>query len=324
MTRRVVVTDYNFADLQFERAAAAAEGADFVVAQCRDAGAVGTQLAGADVAVVQFAPVDAEAVAGMAPGGRLIRYGVGYNNIDVAAARASGREVAYVPDYCTDEVADHTATLALMLLRRIGQLDESLRAGRWNVLETAPSIRAPRDLLIGLLGLGRIGRATLARLAPFGFSFAVCDPMLSPSDAEALGVTLLDRAELIGSADLISLHLPLTAETRHVLDATALAGMKPGSMVVNTARGGLIDEAALAAALASGHLGGAALDVFETEPLPDNSPLRQAPGIILTPHAAWYSATALSRLQSLVADEISRALTGQAARRPVPHSTEPS
>ena len=319
MSRRVVVTDYNFAALDAEAGAARAAGADFVSLQCRSAADVREAISGADIAVVQFAPVDAEAIVGMATGGRLIRYGVGFNNIDIAAARASGRAVAYVPDYCTDEVADHTATLALTLLRRIGLLDASVRAGRWNVLETAPDIRAPGDLLVSFLGLGRIGRATLTRLAPFGFRLAVYDPMLSEQDARTLGVMRLESAALIEQADLIILHLPLTPDTRHILDATALAGMKPGAMVINTARGGLIDEAALAASVASGHLGGAALDVFETEPLSETSPLRGVPSIILTPHAAWYSDTALSRLQSLVADEITRALNGQPPRCPVPY-----
>lgn len=319
MKRRVVVTDYNFVALEAETAAARAAGAEITALQCRTVEAVREALSGADIAVVQFAPVDAQAIAGMASGGRLIRYGVGYNNIDVAAARESGRDVAYVPDYCTDEVADHTATLALTLSRRIGALNTSVRAGAWSVLETASDIRAPRDLTVGFLGLGRIGRATLSRLRPFGFRFAVHDPMLSESDAQALGASLLGRSELIASADLIILHLPLTPETRHILDGEALAGARPGCMVINTARGGLIDEAALAAAVASGHLGGAALDVFEVEPLPGNSPLRDVPGIILTPHAAWYSDTALNRLQSMVADEIARALSGQSPRCPVPY-----
>lgn len=319
MTRRVVVTDNNFARLDAETAAAASVGAELVAMQCQNVEAVREALLGADVAVVQFASVDVAAIAGMAPGGRLIRYGVGYNNIDVAAARASGRDVAYVPDYCTDEVADHTATLALALLRRIGALDASVRAGGWNVLETAPEIRVTRDIVVGFLGLGRIGRATLARLSLFGFQFVVHDPILSSSDAQALGATKLDQAQLIANADVLILHLPLTEGTRHIIDAAALRAMKQGSALVNTARGGLIDEVALADAIASGHIGGAALDVFETEPLPATSPLLQVKGIILTPHAAWYSSTALDRLQHLVADEITRALTGQPPRCPVPH-----
>ncbi|MCR6670754.1 C-terminal binding protein [Devosia ginsengisoli] len=319
MVKRVVVTDSNFATLEVERAAAERCGASFASYQCSTEDAVAKALAGADVGVVQFAPVSAAAIAGMAPGARLIRYGVGYDNIDIAAARQSGRDLAYVPDYCTDEVADHTATMSLALLRRLPALDASVRRSVWSVLEAAPSIRASGDVLVGFLGLGRIGRATLSRLAPFGLRFAVHDPMLSQEDVEQLGATMMDRNTLIASVDLLILHLPLTIDSHHVIDAGSLAAMRQGSAIVNTARGGLIDEDALAVALISGRIAGAALDVFETEPLGATSPLRQAPNIILTPHAAWYSDTAVTRLQSLVADEIARALSGAPPRRPVPN-----
>lgn len=314
----VAVTDYGFAHLDAEAAAAAAAGATFRSHKCRSEAEVRDALAGVSVAVVQFAPVTAEAIAGMAPAARLIRYGVGYDNIDVASARASGRDVAYVPDYCTDEVADHTATLALTLLRRIPALDAGVREGGWNVTAAAPAIRPAGEILVGFLGLGRIGRATLARLTPFGFRLAVADPALGADEARALGAALLDRDTLIAAADLLILHLPLTPATRHVIDTSAITAMKRGAMIVNTARGGLIDEAALDAALRSGHLAGAALDVFEREPLAADSPLRSAPGLTLTPHAAWYSTGALDRLQGLVADEIARALAGRPPRCPVP------
>lgn len=318
---RVVVTDSNFPTLDREHAAAADGGAEFEAHQCRSAEEVENVLRGAEVAVVQFAPVTAAAIAGMAAGGRLIRYGVGFNNIDVSAARSSGREVAYVPDYCTDEVADHTATLALALYRQVAAFDADVRAGRWGVQHLPHAIQASSAMQVGFLGLGRIGRATLARLKPFGFSFLVSDPAISFAEAQTLGVELRDRAELLAVADLVILHLPLTPETRYIIDAKALAGMKRGAMVVNTARGGLIQEEALAEALSSGHIAGAALDVFETEPLPQESPLRKAPNVLLSPHAAWYSNLAVNRLQALVADEITRALQGRPPRCPVPAST---
>jgi len=316
--RRVVVTDSNFPALDREQTATVAEGAEFAPHQCRTAAEVESALRNADVAVVQFAPVTAAAIAAMAPGGRLIRYGVGFNNIDVVAARTSGRDVAYVPDYCTDEVADHTAALALALCRQVIAFDNDVRAGRWGVKHLPREIAPPEKMTVGLLGLGRIGRATLARLAPFGFSFLVSDPALSAAEAASFGVTPTDRSTLLAQADLVILHLPLSDGTHHAIDAAALRGMKRGALLVNTSRGGLIDETALAEALSSGHIGGAALDVFETEPLEADSPLRRAPNLILSPHAAWYSNAALDRLQSLVADEITRALQGRAPRCPVP------
>jgi len=223
--RRVVVTDSNFPALDREQTATVAEGAEFAPHQCRTEAEVESALRNADVAVVQFAPVTAAAIEAMAPGGRLIRYGVGFNNIDVVAARTSGRDVAYVPDYCTDEVADHTASLALALCRQVTAFDNDVRAGRWGVQYLPREIAPPGKMTVGLLGLGRIGRATLARLAPFGFSFLVSDPALSAVEAASLGVAPADRSTLLAQADLVILHLPLTDFTHHAIDAAALRRM---------------------------------------------------------------------------------------------------
>jgi D-3-phosphoglycerate dehydrogenase len=315
---RVVVTDSTFPSLEREEAAAAAAGAAFASHQCRTAEEVAAAVAGADVAVVQFAPFGAAAAAAMRPGGTVIRYGVGYDNIDLAAARAAGLRVGYVPDYCTEEVADHTAAAALMLMRKLPQLDASVRAGRWAAVEVARPMKPFADTLFGFFGLGAIGRAVLARLRPFGFRFAAADPGLSAAAAEALGVARMAPQALFAAADIVSLHAPATAETTGFVDAALLATMQPHAMIVNAARGPLVVEADLAAALRAGVIAGAALDVFGTEPLPADSPLREAPNLILTPHAAWYSDAAIGRLQDLVAGDIARALRGEAPRRPVP------
>jgi D-3-phosphoglycerate dehydrogenase len=160
----------------------------------------------------------------------------------------------------------------------------------------------------------------LARLKPFGFRFLVADPQLDDARAAALGATRVDVATLFRECDVLSLHAPATPETTRVVNARNLATMKPGAVVVNTARGKLVDEAALADALTHGVIGGAALDVFETEPLPADSPLRTAPNLVLTPHAAWYSDAAIVKLQELVAGDIARLLRGQRPRCPVPGS----
>ena len=171
---------------------------------------------------------------------------------------------------------------------------------------------------MGFFGLGQIGRAVLARLKGFGFRFMAADPMLTEADAATLGVTRVSAEALLAKADIISLHAPATAATTGFFNAARLATMQPHAMLVNSARGQLINEADLAAALREGVIGGAALDVFETEPLPAGSPLREAPNLILTPHAAWYSEAAIDRLQGLVAEDVTRALSGEAPRRPVP------
>lgn len=317
---KVVVTDYTFPSLAQEEAAARAAGAEFAAFQCKTPEAVAEAVAGADVAVVQFAGFGAAAVAAVKPGATVIRYGVGYDNIDMAAARAGGLKVGYVPDYCADEVADHTAAAALTLLRKLTQLDASVRRGDWAAVKVCKPMKAFRDTTFGFFGMGQIGRAVLARLRGFGFQFIAADPGLDPAQAIVLGVKLVDNETLLRSSDIISLHAPATAQTTGFFNTARLAQMQSHAMIVNSARGQLIVEADLAAALDAGIIAGAALDVFGAEPLVATSTLRTAPNLLLTPHAAWYSESAIGRLQGLVAQDITRALTGQDPRKPVPQS----
>lgn len=315
---KVVVTDYTFPALAQEEGAARAGGAAFAAHQCRTAEAVAEAVAGADVAVVQFAPFGAAAAAAVKPGATVIRYGVGYDNIDLAAARAHGLKVGYVPDYCTDEVAEHTAAAALMMLRKLPMLDASVRRGEWAAVKVAKPMKPFSETVFGFYGLGQIGRAVLSRMAGFGFRFVAADPGLSEADAAALGVRRVSAEELLAVADIVSLHAPATRETTGFFNAARLSQMQGHAVIVNAARGPLIVEADLAAALKAGTIGGAALDVFGAEPLPADSPLRDAPNLMLSPHAAWYSEAAIGRLQGLVAEDIARALRGEGPRRPVP------
>ena len=317
MTRTVVVTDYTFPDVSREEQAARSGGAGFAAHQCKTAEDVARAVAGADVVAVQFAPFTEAAANAVAPGATVIRYGVGYDNIDLDATTAHGLNVGYVPDYCPDEVADHTAAAALTLLRKLMPLDASVRAGEWAAVKHAKPLKPFSETVFGFFGLGRIGRAVHERLVGFGFRFIASDPMLSDDEATELGVEKVEADSLLRNADIISLHAPATAETTGYFNAERLAAMQPSAMLINSARGQLIDEDDLAAALKQGTIAGAALDVFAEEPLPANSPLRDAPNLLITPHAAWYSDAAIGRLQGLVADDISRALRGEPPRRPV-------
>ena len=317
MTNRVVVTDYTFPELGQEQAAAESAGASFEAFQCKDEAEVVKAVAGANVVAVQFAPFGAAAIGALAPGATIIRYGVGYDNIDVAAANAAGMKVGYVPDYCADEVADHTAAAALTLLRKLVPLDASVRRGEWAAVKISKPMKPFSETVFGFFGLGQIGQAVLARLKGFGFQFIVSDPGLNAQQAEALGVTLVDAETLLKTADIISLHAPGTPQTTGFFNAERLAMMQPHAMIVNSARGQLIVEEDLAEALQNGVIAGAALDVFCVEPLPETSSLRNAPGLLLTPHAAWFSDAAISKLQGLVAQDITRALNGDAPRKPV-------
>ena len=319
MSAKVIVTDYTFPALTAEEAAARAAGADFSAHQCKSDEEVAEVVAGADAVAVQFAPFGPKSAAAVKPGATVIRYGVGYDNIDLDAAASAGIKVGYVPDYCADEVADHTAAAILTLLRKLVPLDASVRAGEWAAVAVCKPLRPFSETVIGFYGMGRIGSAVKERLTGFGFTFIACDPGLSPDKAEAAGVTLVDTDTLLSKADLISLHAPGTPETTGFFDARRLARMQSHAMIVNSARGQLIDEADLAEALTGGTIGGAALDVFGTEPLPADSPLRTAPNCLLSPHAAWYSDAAIGRLQRLVAEDLARALRGEPPRKPVPN-----
>lgn len=317
MTNRVVVTDYTFPELAQEQAAAKGAGAHFEAFQCQSAAEVVKAVAGANVVAVQFAPFGADAINVLAPNATIIRYGVGYDNIDVAAAKAAGVNVGYVPDYCADEVADHTAAAALTLLRKLAPLDASVRRGEWAAVRIAKPMKPFSETAFGFFGLGQIGQAVLTRLKGFGFQFIVSDPGLSAAQAKALGVKQVDAETLLKTADIISLHAPATPQTTGFFNAERLATMQPHAMIVNSARGQLIVEDDLAEALQNGVIAGAALDVFCAEPLPESSTLRNAPGLLLTPHAAWFSDAAISKLQGLVAQDITRALKGDAPRKPV-------
>ena len=319
MSRKVVVTDYTFPAVSREEAAVKDVGASFSAHQCKTDAEVAAAVAGADAVAVQFAAFGPKSAAAVKPGATVIRYGVGYDNIDLDAAKAAGLKVGYVPDYCADEVADHTAAAILTLLRKLMQLDASVRAGDWAAVKVAKPLKPFSETIVGFFGMGRIGSAVKRRLDGFGFRFIVSDPGLSAEQAAAAGVTLIGSDDLLAQADVISLHAPGTPSTIGFFNGPRLARMQRHAMIVNSARGLLINEDDLAQALTDGTIGGAALDVFQAEPLPAASPLRTAPNCLLSPHAAWYSEAAMDRLQGLVAEDLARALRGEPPRKPVPN-----
>lgn len=315
--RKIVVTDSTFPTLEYEQAVALRHQGQFYAHQCRTNAEVTEAVKGAAAVFVQFAPLQEEAIDGLAPGATIVRYGVGFDNVNVAVALARGHRVCYVPDYCTDEVADHTVALLLAGLRKIPQLDASVRQGQWKVVAISAPLK-PFDLsTIGFVGLGRIGRAVLHRIRNFGFDVVVSDPMMTNEQAVALNVRRVPTDELLTSSDAVLLHVPSTSQTRGMINRQSISTMRDGALIVNCSRGDLIDENDLAAALTAGKVR-AALDVFGHEPLVETSPLRSAPNLILTPHAAWYSDRAIGRLQELASDEVDRGLSGKPARCPVP------
>ena len=212
---------------------------------------------------------------------------VGFDHIDVDAADERGIAVVSVPDYCTQEVADHAIALLYALLRGVVSLDGDVRRGAWNAKAAGP-LRTLSELRVGIVGLGRIGNAVVTRLLALGAEVWAHDVIPVARD----GVRFVELDELVAACDAITLHVPLTRETRNLLGRAEIAAMRPGAYLVNTARGAVVDVGAVLQALRAGRLGGAALDVLPQEP-PPVAPL--APRLIVTPHAAWYSEAAEER-----------------------------
>lgn len=313
---RVVITDCDHDSIEPERAVLAAAGLDVRLAECRSSQDVVTAAAGAEAIIVQYAPVDRAALAGLERCRVIARYGVGVDTIDVDAATERGVWVANVPDYGTEEVSDHALALSLALLRGLPRLDRSVRAGRWDVTEVAP-LRRMNTLTVGVLGTGRIGAAFARKIRPLVAAVLAHDPGGVPDDLEADGIVPASRANVLARSDILSLHVPLTPEMHHLIGREALAAMPAGAVLVNSSRGGLVDGGALLAALEGGHLGGAALDVLETEPPASGDLLLRHDRVLVTPHAAWYSEQSALTLKQEAAREVVRVLSGDPPRSPV-------
>jgi D-3-phosphoglycerate dehydrogenase len=249
----------------------------------------------------------------------IIRAGIGYDLIDVATATKRGIWVANVPDYCADEVADHTALLLMACARRLDEASTFWRQEqRWIVYEKLAPVHRPSSRTLGIVGVGRIGARVAVRAKAFGWNLVGADAAMSSEQIRERGCEPVSLDELFRRSDAITLHCPLTAENHHLVNAERLATAKPGVIIVNTSRGGLIDIAALDAAVASGHVSAAGLDVLEDEPRPDmGQPIFSRPNVIVTSHTAWYSVDARVELAVLCADEALRVIDGGRPRNTV-------
>ena len=283
-------------------------GLEALVAHCRTEEEVIAAAEGCQGVLVQYAPINAK-VLDARPEIRIAsRLGAGFDTIDVDDARARGVWVANSPDYGVAEVATHALAMALSLVRHIPEFDRDIRAGRWHYSSTGPVTRATQ-LTLGILGLGRIGRRMAQIAAPCFGSMIACDPYVDDFPDDVRGV---DLDSLFREADVLSLHVPLNHETRGIVNRVTLALMKPSSILVNTARGPVVDVDALAAALEGGRLRSAGLDVLPREPMPADHPIMKDPRVLLTPHSAFYSVEGEKELRTKAAQNlVDWALTGR-------------
>ncbi len=309
---KVAVTDYTFDSLDVERAILEPIGCQVVGPYVKDEpGSLVTLVADADCVITQFAPIDARVIEAMGRARAIVRYGIGVDNVDLDAARARGIPVCNVPDYCIDEVADHTVGLILALTRHFIAHRDRVRSGRWGSGAPLHALHALKSLTVGIVGFGRIGRAVAERLRPFRCMTIVADPIVAQDEIERTGCLPVTFDQLLRTADVITLHCPSTPATRGMIDVDAFRKMKPGVLFINVARGDLVDTNALIEALQSGAVGGAGLDVCDPEPIPAGHPLLGMDNVILTPHVASASGPAVARLRTTAAETAARALRGE-------------
>lgn len=309
--RTVAVLEPGYADYGHENAILAPHGAK-IAAVAPDADAVPILKGLNPLGLMVRERAVTAALFDVCPDLRIVvRYGVGVDNIDIAEATARRIHVANVPDYGAEhEVSEHAVALYLAVQRRIPWRDAEVRAGKWGIGQAA-MIPSREDAVLGLIGCGRIGTAAAAKFRALGFARVLgYDPSLGADEAARAGIERTGIDDLCRTADVVSLHAPLTPATRHILNAERIALMKPTTIVVNVSRGGLVDEGALAAALREGRLHGAGVDVFETEPPSPDTPLFGAPNTVLSDHTAWYSERSVRALQVKAAEEVARVLGG--------------
>ena len=312
----VAVTDSVFASLEPTYKILSKLNADIRLAKESTPNAILEVARKANALLVTYANITSEIINELEHCRVIGRFGIGVDNVDLDRATEAGFQVCYVPDYCLDEVSDHTMSLLLSLARKISFGNQQVHNLSWNAKSVAPIWRI-RDRILGLYGFGKIPQVLAAKAQAFNLNVIAHDPYVDPDLAANLGVELVSFESLLEQSDYISIHAPLTSETHHAFNADAFLKMKPEALLINTARGALIDEQALASALDQDQLAGVALDVMETEPPTGDSSLLKRDNVILTPHTAFYSEEALLELQTKAAEDVVRVLSGNQPRYPI-------
>jgi D-3-phosphoglycerate dehydrogenase / 2-oxoglutarate reductase len=307
--RKVVLTDYEYKSLDEEKAIFEQAGIEFVAVQCRTEEQVIEAAKDADGLLNQYAPISRRVIESLPHLKVVSRYGIGVDTVDIPAATENGVIVANVTDYCLEEVSDHAAALILSVARKVVVLNQAVKNRQWDFKVGVPIFRL-KGRTLGLVGFGNIPQVVARKLGQFGFEIVAFDPFVSKEVADSLGVRLVSLEELCQVADIISVHAPLNQHTRGMITESHFQLMKPETFIVNTARGPIINEQALIAALQTGKIAGAALDVVEKEPIDLTSPLLDMDNVILNPHVAWYSEESQQELQRKAAQNVADVLNG--------------
>ena len=288
-------------------------GACLMEKTCLTEDALIEHCADADGLLVLREPITANVIRALQRCRVISLFGIGVDMVDLDAAKRAGIIVTNVPDSNIEEVSCHAVAMALSLSRRLPLFNASLHRGEWNPIQIARGMQRPSTQIFGVVGLGRIGRLVAERAMAFGFRVIACDPTCPGMP----GVEMVAMNVLIATADIISLHVPLTRDTMSLIDEAAVRAMKAGAVLINVSRGGLVDEAALSRALADGHLAGAGLDTFAEEPVRQDSPLLEAPNVLLSPHIAHFSEQSFAELRHKAFGEMARVLAGETPHYPV-------
>jgi len=312
----IAVTDSVFPTLDPAKAALARLNPTYRMSKSVNADDIVAVAKDADAVLVTYAKLTRDVLSQFTRCKAIGRFGLGVDNIDLPTAKEKGIAVNYVPDYCIREVSDHAMALLLSLIRKVPLSNKLVQSGRWEMPAVVP-IRRIEGTVLGLIGFGHIPRLVAPKAQAFGIKVIAHDPFAKADVFKAANVESVDLDTLFKTSDYVSVHAPLLPATRGMMNSAAFAKMKKGAYIVNTARGPLIDEPALIAALDSGQIGGAGLDVVATEPLTKDSPLLGRDNVIISPHTAFYSIEALNELQTKCATDVARVLSGEKAVYPI-------
>ena len=314
---KIVVTDDRYKDYEEEKKTLESLNIELVIADCRTPEEVIEACRDADGILCNLAPIPAEVIDKLQKCKIISRYGVGYDNVDISACSAKGIVVANVPDYCAEEVSDQALALLMGCARKIARRDAQVRNGEWNIGNKDPIYRMAGKTF-AFLGFGMIARCLYRKIKGLNFAkILVYDPFIDEETIQSFGAEKADWETAFKSADFISVHMPLNEKTRKSINKEAFALMKKTSIIINTSRGPIIDEEALIAALKTGQINSAGLDVHEKEPMDKDDPLMEIENCILTDHIGWYSEEAMAELKRKAAENIRDVLIGLPPKYPL-------